>query len=232
MRQSLIVAAAAIALAVSAGLSPRPAQAAGPAADSAPILLAQNTGTNLFALLQDIQRLRRQVRQLRGEIQSLRHQIKRNRRSRQRMYQRLDKRITALEQGGIAAGASKAEIKQAYLAAFDQLRNSKYDAAIASLEAFVGKYPDNSYSDNAWYWLGQARYVQGDLTGAMKALQTLTRRFPDSKKMPSALFRIGVIEHTEGKVDKARAIFRRIVKQYPDSDSAAMARQRLQDMGQ
>lgn len=234
MRQALIVAVTAVALAASVGVSSRPAQAADRAAEPAPMLLAQNTGPNLFSLLQDIQRLREQVRRMRGDIESLRYQIKRNQESRQRMYQSLDERLTALEQGGAGTGvsASKEEIKKSYMAAFGQLRNGKYDAAISGFESFVKKYPDSSYGDNAWYWLGQARYVQGDLSGAMKALQTMTSRFPKSSKLPSALFRMGVIEQTEGKTDKARAAFERIVTQYPDSDSAGMARQHLKDLGQ
>src|SRR5699024_6337530 len=150
-----------------------------------------------------------------------------------RMYQDLDNRLTALEKGGSATSADKEVIKQSYMAAFEQLRNGKYDAAISDFEAFVKKYADDSsYGDNARYWLGQARYVQGDLSGAMEALQTMTKRFPKSSKLPSALFRMGVIEQAEVKTDKASAMFQRIVSQYPDSESADMARQRLQDMGQ
>lgn len=232
MRQALIVAVTTIAVAASVGISSRPAQAADRAAEPAPVLLAQNTGPNLFSLLQDIQRLREQMRRMRGEIESLRYQIKRNEESRQRMYQVLDERLTALEQGGTATGANQEEIKQTYMAAFEQLRNGKYDAAISGFETFVKKYPDSSYGDNAWYWLGQARYVQGDLTGAMSALQTMTSQFPQSSKLPSALFRMGVIEQTQGKTANARAAFKRIVTQYPDSESADMARQQLKELGQ
>lgn len=232
MRQALIVAVTTVAVAASVGIPSRPAQAADRAAEPAPVLLAQNTGPNLFSLLQDIQRLREQMRRMRGEIESLRYQIKRNEESRQRMYQDLDERLTALEQGGTATGANQEEIKQSYMAAFEQLRNGKYDAAISGFETFVKKYPDSSYGDNAWYWLGQARYVQGDLTGAMSALQTMTSQFPQSSKLPSALFRMGVIEQTQGKTANARAAFKRIVTQYPDSESADMARQQLKELGQ
>lgn len=232
MRQALIVAVTTVAVAASVGILSRPAQAADRAAEPAPVLLAQNTGPNLFSLLQDIQRLREQMRRMRGEIESLRYQIKRNEESRQRMYQVLDERLTALEQGGTATGANQEEIKQTYMAAFEQLRNGKYDAAISGFETFVEKYPDSSYGDNAWYWLGQARYVQGDLSGAMSALQTMTSQFPQSSKLPSALFRMGVIEQTQGKTANARAAFKRIVTQYPDSESADMARQQLKELGQ
>lgn len=214
------------------GLS-RPAQAAGGnywAQNGQTMQVARrNAGANVFALYQQIQQLQQQVRQLRGRIQMLEHRIKRNSRIRQRMYQKLDKRLTALE-NSISAGANKKQIKSAYLAAFEKLRKGQYNAAIDRFEAFVKKYPKSSYSDNAWYWLGQARYVIGDLGDALKALQTVTRKFPKSSKMPSTLFRIGVIKQSQGKTDKARAIYQRIISQYPDSDSADMASKRLNDI--
>lgn len=195
-----------------------------------PLRLAQGGGPNMFALLQDIQRLRQQVRQLRGQIQMLKHRIQRNSKSRQQMYKRLDKRLTALEQGG-GSKASEQKAKQAYMAAFDKLRKGQYDAAIGQLEVFVKKYPDSTYSDNAWYWLGQARYVDGDLDGALDALQTLVKKSPKSDKVPSALLRIGVIQQTQGNSNQARSTFERILREYADKGVADKARAHLKDLG-
>jgi len=198
--------------------------------DDKPLRLAQNDGQNLYALWQQIQTLEQQVRQLRGKNQMLEHQIKRNRENRKRMYEDLDKRIAALE-GGDNAGADNEAAKDAYRAAFDKLRDNKYAEAVSGFEAFLDQYPDSAYNDNAWYWLGQARYVQGDLSGALDALNTLMEQFPDSDKLSSALFRIGVIEQAQGKNDKARAAFEKVITDYADSDSADRARKKLQEMG-
>src|SRR5699024_8123809 len=134
----------------------------------------------MFKLLQDVQRLREQVRRLRGEVETLKYQIQRGQDSRQRMYQQLDERLSALEPGGgsgdAAAGSGneaqhKPGADQAYKAAFDKLRNGKYNAAISGFEDFVEQYPNSTKTADALYWLGQARYVQGDLSGASDALQ-------------------------------------------------------------
>lgn len=223
----------ALALVAMVGVLPRPALAADTSRAShgaEPLRLAQNDGQNLYALWQQIQSLQHEVRQLRGKNQMLEHQIQRNTENRKRMYQQLDDRITALEGGG-AATADQEAVKKAYLAAFGKLRDKKYADASSSFAAFVKQYPDNSYSDNAWYWLGQARYVQGNLDGALSALQTVTEKFPESDKAPSALYRIGVIEQTQGKADKARSTLSKIIRNYADSDSADRAREKLKAMG-
>lgn len=232
MRFAISATFVAVVLAGLAGGMPRPAAAAGTSHGSAaeqPLMVAKNSGPNLFALLQDIQRLQKQVRRLRGRVQMLEHQIDRNSQARQRMYQKLDKRLTALEKGG-AGKADKQAIEKTYMAAFKKLRKGDYNGAIKGFESFVKKYPDNSYSDNAWYWLGQARYVQGKLSGAIDALQVVTSEYPKSNKMPSTLFRLGVIRSAQGQTDKARAAFEHVINDYPDSESAGMARSRLKDM--
>lgn len=231
MRQELIVAAAAAALLVSVGLNAQPARAASQNGDFAPLQLAQNSNGNMFSLLQDMQKLREQVRHLRGEVETLKYQIQRNKDSRQRMYQQLDERLTALEGGGSATttgAANEADAGTAYDAAFEQLRNGKYDDAISGFEAFVKQYPNSEHTVDALYWLGQARYVQGDLSGASSALQQMIDQYPKSDKIASALLRIGVIQQTVGKSKQAKATFQRIVDDYPDSDSADKARQHLQ----
>src|SRR5699024_794717 len=142
------------------GVLPRPAlpSASGPVTVTGePLLLAQSSESSRFSLLQDLQRQKEEIRHLRGKVEMLEHNIERNRQSRKQMYEDLDNRLTALEKGGTKKADEK-EIEQAYTAAFQELRNGNYDKAIHGFEAFVDDYPDTSYSDNAWYWLGQARY--------------------------------------------------------------------------
>jgi len=239
MRAVFLTLVAATALIVTAGAFPRPLPAA-----------QDDQKPSQFSLLQDIQQLKKEIRKLRGRNEALEHQIERNRESRKKMYEDLDERLQKLETkaglgdaentqqvtelasgtGDSSAGTNENEAKQAYEAAFDQLRDGEYDGAITGFEAFVEKYSDSSYIDNAWYWLGQARYVQGDLSDALTALQQVVDKYPDSGKMPSTLFRMGMIQQTLDKPDRARKTFARILDDYPDSESADRARQRLQDM--
>src|SRR5699024_5249539 len=154
------------------------------------------------------------------------------------MYQQLDERLSALEPGGgsggdAAAGSDntaqhKPGADKAYKATFDKLRNGKYNDAISGFEDFVKKYPNSTKTADALYWLGQARYVQGDLSGASDALQKMVDAYPKNPNIASALLRIGVIKQTVGKKEQAQATFQRILKDYPDSNAAGKAREKLQ----
>lgn len=202
---------------------------------------AAGSGNVLYNLYQDVQSLQRTVRSLRGEIQEIKHKLQQRKKRQQDLYLNLSKRLKAIERklglrpgtgsgaGGRGAAAASGA-KAAYDAAFDLLKKGKYDKASARFAQFVQTYPQSQYTDNAWYWLGNARYINRRYDAALKALHRLLSEFPDSRKAPRALYKIGVIKDELGKFDQARKILNRVIDKYPDTDAANLARQRLEAM--
>jgi tol-pal system protein YbgF len=251
MRHALPIAIVTFAMATAAGTSSRPASAAeAGAATEQPIMLAQSNsgGPNLFSLFQDIQRLQSEVRDLQGQVDTLQYQLRQNEQGQRDLYENLDKRLSALENGGAAAGgdmqsgtgssgqgdyaspSQDPEVEKAYSAAFDKLKNGDYDAAIGAFKGFLQQNPESSFSDNAWYWLGEANYVKRNYDASLEAFQTVVNRFRASDKVPGSLYKIGVIQDERGETDNAYGTLKRVVDQYPNSNVADMARKRLQDL--
>lgn len=202
----------------------------------------------MFSLLQDVQRLQEQVRHLRGEIQSLEHMAKQREQRSRDLYQDLDRRLAALEQAvGLGGGASigtdggagpgplapvdEAAAEKDYLAAFDQLKQGNYGQARTAFEAFVQQYPASEYADNAWYWLGEARYVDRRYEEALAAFRSVIERYPDSGKVAPSQYKIGVVLDEQGKTDEAIAQLRQVIQSHPNDHAAELARQRLQAIG-
>lgn len=231
------VTATAVALAT-VGLTCGAAQAA------APVQLAQNnnTGPNLFALYQQIQQLQQQVRDLNGQVDTLEYKLKQQEQGQRDLYKNLDKRISTLENSGASgsstagdvAGATDAStanvdpaIQSAYMDGFNKLKAGQYDQAVTAFKQFVSDHPDTPLTANAWYWLGEASYVQQDLDQSQNAFETVVNRFKASPRIPAALYKIGLIESAQGHDDDARATFQRVVDDYPDSDVASQAKSKL-----
>ena len=247
MRHVLPIAVVTFAIAASAGGLPRPAVAAtaGAGGTDEHIMLAQNSGPSMFSLLQDNQRLREQVRDLRGQIDTLQYKLRQNEQGQRDLYENLDKRLSALENGGGGAGdsaggdtqytgdsaAGDPAVQSQYMAAFDKLKNGQYDAAINGFDTFVQQNPESAYSDNAWYWLGEANYVQRNYDASSKAFQTVVNRFKASDKVAGSLYKIGIIQAEQGQTDNARSTLERVISEYPDQSAAEMARKRLQSLG-
>lgn len=252
MRNALITTTLAATVALgAAGLTASPARAdTGSSSAQQPLRLAQNdSGPNLFSLYQQIQQLQQQVRELNGKVDTLQYKLKQNEKGQRDLYQNLDKRLSKLENGGSASGTAgngsgatgnddgsnasdvDSATQSAYLDGFNKLKNGKYDAAIAAFKQFVAQHPDTSLTDNAWYWLGEAYYVQQNLDASEKAFETVVNKFGKSSKVPSSLYKIGLIEAAQNHTDNAKSTLQRVVDQYPNSDSAGLAKQKLQSLG-
>lgn len=247
MRHALITTTLALTAALgSVGLLAQPAVAADGGGQSS-YRIAQtssNGGPNLFNLFQQVQKLQQQVRDLQGQVDTLKYRLKQSKQGQRDLYQNLDKRLSKLEGGGGDGGdgqvgndedASKAdassEVEAAYMDGFNKLKQGQYDESIASFKSFIEQNPDTSLTDNAWYWLGEAYYVQQDMSHSQKAFEKVVNRFADSSKVPASLYKIGLIQAGQDKQDNAKATFGRIIKQYPQSDSAGMAKKKLNSLG-
>ena len=214
------------------------------AAQAAPTMqLAQNnTGPNLFALYQQIQQLQQEVRNLNGQVDTLQYQLDQQKQGQRDLYQDIDKRLTKLESGsacspgssdgasasaGAQTGSVDPAVQSAYMAGFNKLKDGDYPAAIDAFKAFVAENPETALTPNAWYWMGEAYYVQQKPDAARQSFETVVNRFSASPKVADSLYKIGLIQASSGNDDNAQATFERVISQYPDSDAANQAKSQL-----
>jgi tol-pal system protein YbgF len=128
---------------------------------------------------------------------------------------------------GSVATVDPAKEQKAYRAAFELLKGGKFTEASAALTAFLGKYPNGSFADNAQYWLGEAYYVSREFGPALKAFEQLLVDYPDSPKRPHSMLKIGFIYDENGQKDQARKVLTELTLKYPTSTAASLAAKRL-----
>lgn len=80
-----------------------------------------------------------------------------------------------------ASGPEPTEAREqaAWLAGLVRFALLDYDGALASLGAFVRRYPDSDYAPAAHYWTGRARQAAGDTAGARDAWSFTAMRWPN-----------------------------------------------------
>jgi tol-pal system protein YbgF len=122
--------------------------------------------------------------------------------------------------------------RDAYAAAFELLKERKYDEAQASFNDLLRRYPQGQFTDNARYWLGETYYVQRNYPAALAELDRLVQLSPDSPKVPGAMLKIGYIQYEQKAFDQARASLEQVVSRYPNSTEARLAKSRLERIGQ
>jgi tol-pal system protein YbgF len=112
------------------------------------------------------------------------------------------------------------EAKRAYAAAIALVGEHQYDRALDELAAFLVKYPDHPYADNAMYWRGECYFAKGDYLHAAEQFEGTVTRFPGGNKAPDALLKMGMSHMKLGNPTKAKECFDRLAQTYPRSEAA------------
>lgn len=199
--------------------------------------------------------LQQENNQLRGQIEELKFELEQLKSQQRELYLDIERRLGGTDAGAAGEAPVSLEKKAAepvpekaieqppaapvqapapggerneYRNAYDLLMTErKFPEAINAFNAFLKKYPDGNYADNAQFWLGEAYYAHNDLDGAMSEFQQLVETYKESPKVPDAVYKVGQIHRIKGENDKARMVFQGLVEHYPNTPAAELAQQRL-----
>jgi tol-pal system protein YbgF len=108
----------------------------------------------------------------------------------------------------------------AYDAAMSLVNAKQYEKALDALAAFLVRWPDHPYSDNAMYWRGECYFARGDYRRASEQFEGVMARFPAGDKVPDALLKLGITQQKLGNPAKAKESFDRLMQLYPQSEAA------------
>ena len=125
--------------------------------------------------------------------------------------------------GGSSASRPTAldpEAKRAYDAAIGLVNARQYDKALDALAAFLVKWPDHPYANNAMYWRGECYFAKGDWARAAEQFEGTITRYPAGSKVPDALLKLGMCNQKLGNQAKAKEWFDRLSAQFPQSEAA------------
>jgi tol-pal system protein YbgF len=202
---------------------------------------------SLVELTMQVDDMQRQNAELQGRTESLEHSAE-STASRQRdLYIDVDDRIQSLERslqsqpaavnvldgGALLPGqlpVPGGSDRDNYQAAFELLKEQRYEPAALAFQQFLISYPDSQLADNAQYWLAESFYVTDQFENALKEFQVVINKHPRSRKVPDALLKIGYSNYELERYDAARTSLGMVQSEYPDTTAARLAEQRLKRM--
>lgn len=115
-------------------------------------------------------------------------------------------------------GPNKA--KGAYDAALRLVDAKEYDRAADAFAAFLVRWPDHPYAENAMYWRGESYFAKADYDRAAEQFEAVLARFQGGGKTPDALLKLGMCEEHLGATERAKHIYQRLAREYPRSHAA------------
>lgn len=200
---------------------------------------------SLVDLTMQVDTLQRQSAELQGRTESLEHKAQGTAGRQRDLYLDLDDRIQNLERsvrnptvsvmdgGSLAPGqlpVPGGSDRDNYQAAFELLKEQRYEPAAMAFQQFLVSFPDSQLADNAQYWLAESYYGTDQFENALKHFQVVISKFPRSRKIPDALLKIGYSNYELQRWDSARGALARVQADYPDTTAARLAEQRLNRM--
>jgi tol-pal system protein YbgF len=101
------------------------------------------------------------------------------------------------------------------------------DLAIEQFQNYLKWFGNTDLAPNAQYYIGEIKYLRGDLDGALMAFDTLLEKYPDNPKTSDAMLQKGRALVKGGFKAEARQEFTSLIKKFPTHDNAAKARTEL-----
>lgn len=202
---------------------------------------------SLVELTMQVDELQRQNAALQGRTETLEHGAE-STASRQRdLYVDVDDRLQSLERGLQNQGTAVNVLdggallpgqlpvpggsdRDNYQAAFELLKEQRYEPAALAFQQFLVSFPDSQLADNAQYWLAESYYVTDQFEDALKEFEVVINKYPRSRKVPDALLKIGYSNYELERWDAARSSLARVQSEYPDTTAARLAEQRIKRM--
>lgn len=201
---------------------------------------------SLVTLTQQVSALERDKSELQGRIESLEYESETTADRQRQLYADLDARIQELE-AALQASNSRSVMeggtlspgqlpvpdgsdRDNYQAAFELLKEQRYEPAAMAFQQFLVTYPDSELADNAQYWLAESHYVTQMFDEAITEFEVVITKFPRSRKVPDALLKMGYCSYELEQWDAARTSLERVQAEYPETTAARLAGQRLERM--
>lgn len=128
-----------------------------------------------------------------------------------------------IKENAAKSSALDPEAKRAYDAALALVNAKQYSQGRDAFAAFLVRYPDHPYADNATYWRGECYFAEGDYSRAVEQFEGVIARFPLGNKVPDAWLKLGLSQQKLGNPQKAKIAFDKLLRDYPKSDAARRA---------
>ena len=112
--------------------------------------------------------------------------------------------------------------KELYETAYGYLLQRDYGAAQAAFDDFLAKYPNNSLSGNAQYWLGETHFVRGQYKAAAGAFLKGYQTYAQSAKAPDSLLKLAMSLDRLGQKDAACSSYAELSSKFPNAPQSVI----------
>ncbi len=118
-----------------------------------------------------------------------------------------------------------------YTNALRDYQGGKNDLAVQEFSDYIKYYPNTDLAGNAYFYLADIEYRQGNFQQAAKDYDQVLQNFPSGNKASAAQLKKGYALIELGQKDAGVAELRHLIQRYPRTNEATEAREKLRKLG-
>jgi len=108
---------------------------------------------------------------------------------------------------------------------------AKNDLAVQEFRDYIKYYPNTDLAGNAYYYVADIEYRQGNYQQAAKDYDEVLQNFPSGNKAAAAQLKKGFALIELGQKDDGVGELRHVIQRYPRSPEATQAQDKLRKLG-
>lgn len=113
------------------------------------------------------------------------------------------------------AARSSPEAQNLYSRAYDALVQRNYRAATEDFEQFVQNFPTDPLAGQAYFWLGEASFTNGQYRQAADSFLKSSTNYPQNEKAAESLLKLGISLRRLGEQKAACSSFAELSRRFP-----------------
>lgn len=117
--------------------------------------------------------------------------------------------------------------KELYTHSYLELKKGRYADAVKGFSKYLIEFPDGKYANLTHFWLGEAYYASGDITGAVGEFSRVKNTVESRDKHARALWRKVQIAQQQGKQDDVLRNAQLLISAHPTSPEAGKVKKLL-----
>jgi tol-pal system protein YbgF len=185
-----------------------------------------DSGAHVDQLSSQIQTLNDSLDELKARLAKVSKQLEDMQSAQQSLAAQQSQQTQAAQQ---AAAAPPPDVL--YNNALRDYNANNNDLATQEFGDYIKYYPNTDLAGNAYFYLAEVAYRQGNYPVAVKNYDLVIQTFPDGNKAAAAELKKGFAQIELGQKDDGVAALRHVIARFPRSNEAIQARERLRKQG-
>jgi len=185
-----------------------------------------DSGAHVDQLSSQIQTLNDSLDELKARLAKVSKQLEDMQSAQQSLAAQQSQQTQAAQQ---AAAAPPPDVL--YNNALRDYNANNNDLATQEFGDYIKYYPNTDLAGNAYFYLAEVAYRQGNYPVAVKNYDLVIQTFPDGNKAAAAELKKGFALIELGQKDDGVAALRHVIARFPRSNEAIQARERLRKQG-